>query len=252
MKDSSIIQSVDRAIAILFLFRKHRSLGITQIANEMGLAKSTVYGLVATLEKNKFLRQNPTTGTYSLGVSLFELGELFSQRFDLRREAAPIMRELVDKYSETVQISILDGREVVYLDLIEGTTALKFSTGIGSRVEAHCSATGKAMLADLTDEFLQELYSFESFPTRTPRSIKSFVSLKEHLKLVREQGYSIDDEEFEIGVRAVGVCIRNHEGKAFAALSLGGPATRVTYELLPELAAALKGAAARISSNLRF
>ncbi|MHB1654225.1 MAG: IclR family transcriptional regulator [Desulfitobacteriaceae bacterium] len=252
MRNKPIVQSVDRAIAILSLFRKHRSLGITQIANEMGLAKSTVYGLAATLEKNHFLQQNTSTGSYSLGIGLFEMGELFSQRLDLRREAAPVMHELVDKYSETVQISILDGREVVYLDLIEGSNALKFSAGIGSRAYANCTATGKVMLADLPDEALDGMYSDEPLPIRTPRSIQSLVSLKEHLKLVREQGYSIDDEEFEVGVRAVSVGIRNHQGKVIAAISLGGPATRVTYEILPELISSLKEATNTISSRLGF
>ncbi|MDI3481382.1 MAG: hypothetical protein PWQ97_1037, partial [Tepidanaerobacteraceae bacterium] len=184
-QDKIIVQSVDRALHILELFREESSLGLTQIAERMGLAKSTVYGLVATLEANHYLEQDPDNGKYRLGIRLLEMGELFNQRLDLRREAAPIMKSLVEKYAETVQLSILDGTEVVYIDLIEAPTSIKYTSRIGKRAPAHCAGTGKAMLADLPEDIIDKLYSNKPLVTPTPRSISNIVLLKEHLKLVR-------------------------------------------------------------------
>ncbi|AYO29631.1 IclR family transcriptional regulator [Biomaibacter acetigenes] len=251
-QDKAIIQSVDRALRILELFREESSLGLTQIAERMDLAKSTVYGLVATLETHHYLEQDPDNGKYRLGIRLLELGELFNQRLDLRREAVPIMRDLVEKYSETVQLSILDGTDVVYIDLIEAPTSIRYTSRIGKRVQAHCAATGKAMLADLPEDVIDKIYSNKTLVTPTPRSISNIVLLKEHLKLIRQQGYSIDDEELDLGVRGAGASIKNKNGRAIAGISLGGPTSRVTHDMVREFGLAVKEAALLISQRLGY
>lgn len=251
-REKVLVQSVDRALNILALFRQHSSLKLTEIADRMGLAKSTVYGLVSTLEAHGYLEQDPETGEYQLGVKLLEMGGYFEKRLSLRREAHSVMKSLVEKYGETVQLSILDGREVVYIDLVEAPTSIRYAARIGMRAPAHCTATGKVMLADLSESLLDKLYGDGLLPTTTPRSISSLVALKEHLKMVREQGYSLDDEESEVGVRGVAAGIRNRHGRVIAGISLGGPASRVTYEIVPELARAVIEAAATISERLGY
>lgn len=163
-----VVQSVDRALSILALFRTESSLGLTQIADRMNLAKSTVYGLIATLEKHGYLEQDLNTGKYRLGVRLLEMGGLFEKRLNLRREVAPVMKSLVERFAETVQVSILDGCEVVYIDLLEAPTSLRFTARIGMRAPAHCTATGKVMLADLPEGLLDELYGSGPLPMSTP------------------------------------------------------------------------------------
>ncbi len=247
-----VVQSIERALRILSLFRAEPALGLTDIARAMGLAKSTTYGLLATLENGNILEQDLSSGKYRLGIALLELGGLFSERLDLRREAEPIMRELVEKFSETVQLSVLEGREVVYVERVEAPTSLKLNTYIGMRAPATCTATGKMLLSSLPDRALDVLLKAGPLPAKTARSIVGMKPLKVQLKKIREQGYSVDNEESEIGLRGVAAGVHDRVGRMVAAMSLGGPTTRVTPEVLPDFIRAIQGGAAAISARLGY
>ena len=227
-----MIQSVDRALAILELFKDVDSLGLTEIAKKMGIAKSTAFGLVSTLMSKGFLEKDSVTNKYRLGVILLELGGLYSSRLDIRNEALPFMHGLREKTNETVQLSILVGTDIVYIDRAEAPSFIRFTTRVGSMSPAHCTATGKVLLSYIEEEELDRLYKGKSLTAFTDKTITDISSLKQTLKEVKDAGYSIDDEESELGLRGVAAPIFNHKGKVVAALSVGGPTDRVTLDSL--------------------
>ena len=160
-----------------------------------------------------------------------ELGQLLLSQLDLRREAEPFLKDLAEKTKETVHLVFLDRTEIVYIDKVEadhGQGGLRMASRIGLRNPAHSSAVGKVLLSDLPEEMLNEILQGKGLPRRTGNTITEIDPLKEHLKLVRRQGYAIDDEENEEGIRCVGAPIYNEAGKAVAAVSVSGPAFRIT------------------------
>ncbi|AZO96380.1 IclR family transcriptional regulator [Halocella sp. SP3-1] len=249
-----VIQSVDRAIKIISLFKEYNCLGITEISEKLDLAKSTVYGLIATLKKHGYLEQDRISNKYRLGLAFLELSSILYGRLNIREIASPIMQKMVDKYGETVQLSILDEsrRNVVYVECIEASSGIKFSLRVGMSSPAHCVATGKVMLAEFSDEKIVQIFESGKLSTPTKNSISSISELKEHLSIVRVQGYSIDNEESEIGLKGLGAPIYNHLGKVVAGISIGGPKVRVKGDFLKELIEAIKQISSEISQRLGY
>jgi len=246
--NKTVIQSLSRAIAILNCFGDAEELGITEISKKAGLHKSTAFNLVTTLELHGFLEQNERTGKYCLGNELFRLGTRVKS--DLRTLARPYLEALVGRFKETVNLVTRDGTSVVYLEKIESPHSMRISTAVGGRVPLNVTAVGKAILAGLPDAELMPLLEQLTYEKRTPQTIGTPEKLLEHIGRVRQDGYAEDSEELEIGLMCVAAPIANHTGKAFAAISVSGPASRMSESLRQEIGTTLVGMTRELSRKL--
>ena len=237
-KPSNLVQTIQRVSSILEELGKNpRGISIRDLSLKLKLPKGTTHRLLSSLIYYAYVRQDPNTRNYSLGLKLVELGNLLLSQLDLRQVAEPFLRDLADRTQETVHMVILDQNEIVYVDKIETdhhTGGLRMASRIGVRNPAHSCAVGKVLLSHLPDQELDFLIKEKGLDKRTENTITDPTQLKEHLKSVRKQGYAIDDEENEKGIRCVAAPIRNEAGKAVAAISLSGPAFRITKKVVQE------------------
>ncbi len=251
-KNGLTIQSVERALAILEEFSvREKELGVTEIAKRVGLNKSTCFNLINTLLQKGYLEQNPDNGKYRLSLKIFQLGKIYEAGLELREIAKPFLQELVDKTGETVHLVIRDRREAVYIEKVEGPSAIKIISQIGTRVNLHCTGVGKVLLAFLPSEYIERLtqHPLKKF---TENTITDKEKLLAHLREIKEKGYSIDDEEIEVGLRCVAAPIFDHRKEVIAAISVSGPTSRMTYEKINELTEIVKETAFNISVRLGY
>ncbi|MCI8514680.1 MAG: IclR family transcriptional regulator [Lachnospiraceae bacterium] len=245
-----MIQSVQRISQILNLFRKYTSLSLKQIAEETGLAKSTVHGLVSSLKEENFLAQDPATHQYSLGLAIFELSSYYHTRKDLRSISIPFINELAKNLGMTVQLAILDKNQVVYL--YKKTTAefLVFSISTGLRLPFHCTATGKIIAAFLPEKERETLIDTHSYSALTPYSISEAETMKNTLTLARTNGYALDLNESELGLGGLAVPIFKSDQVIAGALSISFLSETYCPELLSRILTPLQSSANLISRKL--
>jgi DNA-binding IclR family transcriptional regulator len=244
-------QVLDRVVRILTSFSSDRQeLGLIQIAEATGLHKSTCYRLLEAMRTHGLIGLNKTTGTYHPGMKLFELGSLAVGRLKLDKHAHPLLEELSRVTGETAHLCVLDGSDVVYVAKVESNRALRIPSAVGARNPAYCTGVGKAMLAHLTPGQLDGYLSETQLRAFTKKTLVSAFELKANLCQIAAQGYAIDDQEREDGVRCVAAPVRDHTGQVVAAVSIAAPSMRVTKERVPELTIQVMRAAAEISSEL--
>jgi DNA-binding IclR family transcriptional regulator len=247
------VQVLDRALAILdVLSASGPDLPLAEIAEKLGLHKSTAHRLIMVLERQNLIERNSASGRYRLGLKLFELGTKAVSRLDLRDRARPMLERLVVETGETVHLCILDDTEVVYLDKIEPERPVRMACVVGRRNPAYCTAVGKSILAHLPDSQVEEIARKRELKAMTANTITSLPELKAELAVIRRRGYAIDDEEIEDGLRCVGCAVRDYSGQAVAAISVSGPAFRVTPQKVTALSQLLTAAAARLSAELGY
>ncbi|MDD5906027.1 MAG: IclR family transcriptional regulator [Clostridiales bacterium] len=245
-----MIQSIERASEILHLFEKQSSWGITQIAKQLQLNKSTAFGIVATLEQLKFLEKDSDTGRYHLGLALYRLGNLVDA--DLRRMILPELTELSNILEETVNFVRPEGADVVYLLKKESPYSMRICTKIGQRFPMYVTAVGKSILAFLPEAQRQQLLSQMNFKPYTEHTLLQPEQLERELMQIRAQGYALDLEEMEIGLICVAVPILDAKGFSVAALSCSGPKMRMTESRIAQCTELLLQSAARISEIMRY
>jgi IclR family transcriptional regulator, KDG regulon repressor len=238
IKPSNLVQTIDRVSSLIdILSRSPRGISIRDLSAEGNLPKGTTHRLLSSLTYFGFARQDPKTRNYLLGFKWIELGQLVLSQLDLRREAEPFLKDLAEKTKETVHLVFLDRNETVYIDKVEadhGQGGLRMASRIGLRNPAHSSAVGKVLLSELPEEILTEILQEKGLAGRTGNTITETGQLREHLKIVRRQGYAVDDEENEKGIRCVGAPIYNEARMAVAAVSVSGPAFRITKKVIQE------------------
>jgi DNA-binding IclR family transcriptional regulator len=222
-----MLQTIEKASEVLALFdREHSEWGVREVAEALGLAKSSAHDLLASLEQVGLLGKNDE-GRYRLGWRLVMLSETLLATTELRREARPIMEELADQYRETIHLAVLDDTKVVYADKLEGKQAVRVElTSLGTRLYAHCSAVGKVLLAYQPEENVKRIIKAEGLPRFTANTITDENELEQALAKVRKQGYAYDLEEILPDLCCVGAPIHNHTGHVIAAISMSLPAYR--------------------------
>ena len=248
-----VIQSVDRALRILDLFDEHTTeLKITDISNQMGLHKSTIHSLLKTLLNHGYISQNPENGKYGLGMKLFERGNYVIQSLDVRDLSKKYLMDLSAKTGQTTHLVILDGKEGVYIDKVEGPMAVILYSKIGKRIPLHCSAVGKALIAFKDPEEIKKILHEYSYLKQTEFTITNESEFMRELQEVRSQGYAIDNQENEPGVRCIAAPIRNHENKVIAAISLSTLVGRINDAQLEIFIEQLKQAALELSEQMGY
>jgi DNA-binding IclR family transcriptional regulator len=233
-----------------------RGLSLRDLSQKVNLTKGTTHRLLSSLSYLDFIRQNPSNKHYLLSFKLVELGNRLLNQIDYRAEARPFLVELAERTRETAHMVVLDQFEVLYIDKVEAvgnTTGLRMASMLGSRIPAHCSAVGKALLASLPEEKLDVLASANGLPKRTENTITDLAKLKEHLEMVRRRGYAVDNEENEIGIRCIGAPIHDQRGEVIAAISISVPASRMNSRTMEKMLKDRVVAAARkISAKLGY
>jgi len=245
------IQAIERAVSILNAFSSEDpELGVTELAERLGLHKSTVHRFMVNLDAAGLVERNPRSGRYRLGLRIFELGGLVMQQMNLWDEALPFLEGLVRDTGETGHLAVLGGGEAIYIERVEARRALRVPSAIGRGYPAHATNLGKVLLADLPRERVEEIVAERGLAAYTPHTITDPSELDTELERIREQGYAIDNEEYDEGLRCIGAPVRDHSGHVVAALGIGGPVTRITPERIDELAGLVMGAARGLSRRL--
>jgi DNA-binding IclR family transcriptional regulator len=241
----SVVQSLDRALSLLDLvsFSDHE-LSLGEIAARSGLAKSTAHRLLRTLELRGFVARNPTSGSYRPGLKNF-------RGFHGGPLVHRALTDLAERSGETANLGALVGSTVLYVDRADSPQALRWQLGVGKRVPAHCSGLGKAILANLNQDAVERILP-ERLEALTPFTITDRPAFLVQLAEVRRRGYALDDEEFMDGVRCVAVPIMGPGGEAVAAVSISGPAFRITDEAVESGTALLHDATVAIGKQLGF
>jgi DNA-binding IclR family transcriptional regulator len=257
LKPNNLVQTIDRASSILdILGQSPHGISIRELSSKIKLPKGTIHRLLSSLSYFGYVRQDPKTRNYLLGFKLVELGNLLINQLDLRKEAEPFLKDLAERTKETVHMVLLDRNEVVYIDKVETdqhTSGLRMASRVGLRNPAHSSAVGKVLLAHFSEEELNNFTKEKGLLKRTENTITDPGRLREHLSIVRAQGYAIDDEENEKGIRCVAAPIYNEVGKPVAAISISGPAFRITKKVIQEsLKKEVIETATKISQRLGF
>jgi DNA-binding IclR family transcriptional regulator len=247
------VQVLDRALAALeILANRDGECSLVDLCAEMKLHKSTVHRLAMVLEQHRLVDKNPDTGRYRLGLRLFEFGSKAIAAVDLRGRARPYLDRLQRQFGETVFFCILDDGQVFYVEKVESQQSVRTACTVGSRAPAYCTAVGKAMLAELPELEVSEVIRCWGLKAVTPNTITTAAALKAELRAVRSRGYAIDNEEKEEGLRCVSAAVRGHSGKLFAAMSVSGPAFRMSKERIPEVGQAVMRAANELSEELGY
>ncbi len=250
--ETSQIRSVAKALTIIdVLSTCKEGMPLVQIAKKMGIAKSTLHGLLSTLRDFGYVEQSPFTGNYKLGIRLFEIGNMVARSWDVRTVAKAHIHQLVNDVSETVHLAVLDKGDVLYIDKRECEQNLRIVSEVGMRLPAHCSGVGKALLAYLSRPELKRIIKEKGMKRYTKNTITDFETLEKELAKIRERGYAYDREEIMDNLLCVAVPIFNHQKEVCAAISISGPSFRMK-EKLDELTEKVCQTAKEISRGLGY
>jgi DNA-binding IclR family transcriptional regulator len=229
-----MVQSIERASLLLdILSRSPQGLTLGALSEMAGLSKGTVHRLLATLGYLDYVRQISSSKNYALGFKLAELGNLLLSQLDLRNTARPHLIRLAEEIHETVHLVVRDGDKALYIDKVDlypKQAGLQMVSRLGLRASVNTCAVGKVLLASLSPSEAEAFCDRNEFPKKTKTTIDDASELLKHLITVRENGYGVDDEENEVGIRCVAAPIFDDRGKVAAAISLSGPAARITIE----------------------
>ncbi len=249
--DKHLNGSVQKAFLLLEAFTHDKpEWGVSELARSLGANKSTTYRLLATLEKLGVLQQNRGTEKYRLGLKLFELGHRVSIHQAVEHCTHPALEEVAQAIAETVHLAMLEGSQIRYIDKVESPQGLKISTEIGSLRPAYCTGIGKVLMAYSSPDLQKLALEQGKLLAQTPNTIYQLREIKKALVQIREQGFAVDREEYEIGLVCVAVPVFNQAGELVAGLSASGPANRFREEALLDYVAILQKGAAKIQHGI--
>lgn len=246
------LSSVAMAIQVLDAFsKKDTDLGISALSRKLGIAKSTVHRLATTLASGGLLEHDKTTGEYRLGLTMFRLGALVRQRMNLYNEAKPFLFDLGHHTNETVHLAVLHENQVVYVYNLESEQTIRARSYLGVPKSAYCAAEGLAILAFQPEEVIKAVIA-EGLVKRTPNTKTRPEQLMATLKEVRNAGFAIEDEEYEIGVRCVAAPVWDSNNNVVAAIGVAAPVQRMTKRMMSDIAPEVMRTAQAISTRVGF
>jgi DNA-binding IclR family transcriptional regulator len=244
------LKTVDRALQVLLLFdREHPEWSSSELAQALGLHRSIVYRILRSLEQRGFVTQTGHQGRYALGLKLVELGNVVLERMDLRQVARPVMTRLVEGTGESAFLTVLSGDEAVCIEKIDSRKAIRAMTSVGTHSPLHAGASGKALLAYLGPDRVQEVLA-KGLHAVTPRTVTDPVQLRKDLEKIRRQGWAYTVGELTPEVAAVSVPLLDSSGTNLGVLSSAGPASRFDQDRLPNLISLTCQAGEDISAQL--
>ncbi len=242
------VQSVDRAAAILEILARNGETGVTELAAELGVHKSTAFRLVAALEQRDLVEQHAGRGKYRLGTGILRLAGATTSRLDLVQESRDVSRRLALRTGETVNIAVLSDGAALYMDQVAGSSALQPHNWVGQRIPLHATSNGKILLSSLErTEVARQVPTLRSY---TANTITTLDGLMRELDQVRTWGHAVAIDELEVGLTAIAAAIRNTRGEVVASMSISGPTFRLDARRVPQMADAVMGAAHEVSRRL--
>jgi len=252
-KSNYIIQSVSHALDVLEQFRgEEDELGVTELSKRLKLHKNNVFRILATLQSRNYIEQNKSNENYRLGVKCLELGQTFIQQRGMLKQSRAILAELAERAGETSYISILRSNDVVYIDAVEASSTVRVVSRLGLHMPTHATAAGKALIACESEEEIRSRYP-KGLTRYTDNTTASIEDLLGSLEQVREQGFATDLEEFEMGLRCIAAPVRDYTRKVIGAVSVSGPAHRMSDERIEQsLAAEVVRAGKELSARLGY
>lgn len=241
MEEKNPIQVADRLFLTLELLAEEGAMGLLDISKSLELNKSTAHRVLNSLIYMGYVKQNQENLKYSLTYKICRLSNQVIQQTDLVEMARPYLRELSFKTGETVHLVVRDGTNAVYIDKVENdANTVRLISTIGKSIPLYCSGVGKAMMAAMEEKSVQKIWKFSEVEKLTEKTITDYDSMRIELENIRNRGYSIDDEENEIGVKCVAVSLEDYMGKPRYAISISAPEIRMKEERIKELANLLK------------
>jgi DNA-binding IclR family transcriptional regulator len=242
------IQSVEKAVHILCCFKQEPKLGILDISKMVNLPKSTVFGIVDTLAALGMLTRDPISNKYELGIEIYLLS--LHSNITLRNIALPYLRSLVAEFGETANLVTHDNTHIIYNEKLESPHAMRICTTAGQKLPFYCSGVGRSILAYLPEEQINAALLSYDYAPYTPNTPRNAQAVFRQLEQIRQQGYCIDDEEFEVGILCVGVPILTPQKTPIAGISVSGPKSRMEADTCHRIASVLLDYAAKISKEL--
>jgi DNA-binding IclR family transcriptional regulator len=247
------VPAVERAFHVLELIAQSRNgFSLSELSRRLRLPKSSVHLLVTTLERLGYLQKHPQTGHYLFGLKLFSLSRAALQGVELRAVARPWLEALMKRTGLTVHLGILERNEAVIIEKIEAPGLIKVASWVGRRMDVNCTGIGKALIAFLPDAEFDSLFKPGSLPRHNEHTIVSIAGIKREIARIRQQGFALDDEEDELGVRCIGAPLLDSGGRAVAAISLVGTLHQIPLEDVEALGARLRQTAEEIAALLRL
>jgi len=243
------IRSLAKGIHILELLSDNEALTVTQVAKLMNMNRAGSHRFLSTLKELGYADKDESS-RYYLTSKVIELGMKVLDRFEIRKIARPFLQELSAKFNESINLGYFNGEEVLTIDKIDSTEILRMDAGIGGGEPAYCTSLGKAILAFLPDTQLEEYLQKIELTPFTPNTVISKDKLKEELMHIKENGYSIDDEELSEGLRCIGAPLFDHNGQALYAISISGPSIRMGSKRIEEIQRELKKICKNLSGKM--
>lgn len=245
------VQSVDRALLLIeTLAEDDEGYRLTDLAIRTGLSPSTIHRLLTTLEKRRFVQFDREQSMWHIGVQSFAVGSTFARRRNFVTQAMPYLRKLRDQTRETANLAVIDDGAMVILTRVESREIMRSVTKIGGRAPMVASGLGKALLSTYPEEDVFAVIRREGMPRLTSKSIVRAGELCKSLHDIRERGYSIDDEEAQVGLRCVSAVVYDDRSEPLAAISISGKASRVPDERLPVLGKLVHDVATEMTRGL--
>lgn len=245
------VPALERALAILeLLARSHSGLTFSQISRKLDFPKSSIYCLLLTFEREGYLRRIPSTGKYLCGMKLVSIANMALDGIVLREQATLFLRALLERTGLTVHMAVLERGEATLIAKAGVPGAPRVATWIGKRLDLHCTSLGKCLIAWLPPDEVERLMSEHGMLRHNENTISSLPKLLRELGRTRDQGYAVDDEEEELGMRCIGAPVFDPEGHVTAAVSISGNVERIYEGNCTELAGCVRHTAAQISNQL--
>lgn len=244
------VQSVDRAISVLEILARRGEAGVSEVAAEIDVHKSTAFRLLGALEGRGLVEQAADRGKYRLGFGLIPLAGAVSDRLDVTQQGRAICRRLAEEMGETINVAVLQEHWAVNVDQARGPSTVATHNWIGRLTPLHCTSSGKVLLAHIGAEHRAALLAASGMPRLTADTVTTAPALDAELARVRDDGHAVAVEEYEVGLNAVAAPILDRAGEMIAALSVSGPSYRLDEARLATLVEPLKAGAAEISRRM--
>ena len=245
------VRTLERALEVLGAFSLERpELSLSDLAMATDLAPSTTLRLLSILAQYGYVERSSDNDRFRIGVGMFERGSIYIQTTSVEAQAQEPLAALARECNQTASLAVLDRTEIVHIAVVQPDRAFRYFAPVGQREMAHTTGLGKALLAGLPEEQLEELVTQRGLPGRTDRTITMFSALRAHLAEIREQGYAVDNEESIVGLRCVASPIFDDRNRVVAAISASGPSAEFNDAAMPGIIEVVRKAGVTVSERL--
>lgn len=247
------VQSAERIFQVMEMLAEHGEMGLMEISAALGLHKSTVHRLLMSLIYMGYAKQDETTQKYMLTYKVVNMAGKILEHMDILQVARPYMERLSDLSGEAVHLVQREGSNILYIYKIEAKVGtIRMVSHVGMVHPMYCSGVGKAIMATLPEDEIKKIWDESVIEKKTEKTITDFAELKKVLSEVKKNGYALDDEENEKGVRCIAACLHGYQKEVKYAFSISGPTSRMTRERVAELAVDVKKVQEELSKELGY